>query len=631
MIGVLALVAGLRAGRAEPRHHDRARVDRVRHAVRGRRARAAASALVGAVRRGPGHGRWCSPRRSAGPASSRSSTRGPTRATPATRPCSRWSASARRPVRRRPRRIRAKWGYLPVRPHRLHLRDHRRGARPGRRLLVVGCCSWRSAVLGVRTAMAAPDRFGMLLAVGITAWFLVQAFINIGAVIGVLPITGVPLPFISFGGSSLLVTMAAAGLLLNVARQPDGRRAASAADWRQTRPGRYRRRRHGRPPAARPRGRRRRWSSAATTGHDPLRRQRPRRRGRARAGRGFALDELPGRGHPAPAHARATSGRASACAGHRARASASCAAAGPRSWSCSAATPASPAAWARCSAGVPLVLLEQNAKAGAANRVLRRFATAARCRSRAPTCRAAIVTGNPLRAEIAARPSAPDRAAARAELGLPADRTVIGVFSGSLGSRRINEAVRGPGRALGGPRRPRGPPRGRPARLRRRTRARHGLAEPPRAGSSTRCVEYEDRMEPAARGRRRGGDPGRRHGGRAGGARRARGARAAADRHPRPPDGQRPAVAAGGGAVVVPDAELDADRLATELDALLDDPDRLAHMAAGDAPVGAARRRRAGGRRSSRRSRPAGARLSGRHRPRPAASRSTSSASAAPG
>ena len=59
----------------------------------------------------------------------------------------------------------------------------------------------------MRTALRAPDRFGMLLATGITTWIVVQAFVNIGAVVGVLPITGVPLPFVSFGGSSLVVTM----------------------------------------------------------------------------------------------------------------------------------------------------------------------------------------------------------------------------------------------------------------------------------------------------------------------------------------------------------------------------------------------------------------------------------------
>ncbi len=74
-------------------------------------------------------------------------------------------------------------------------------------------------VAGIRTAMRAPDRYGMLIATGVTGWLLIQAFVNIGAVVGVLPITGVPLPFVSFGGSSLVVTMAAMGLLLNVARQ----------------------------------------------------------------------------------------------------------------------------------------------------------------------------------------------------------------------------------------------------------------------------------------------------------------------------------------------------------------------------------------------------------------------------
>ena len=63
------------------------------------------------------------------------------------------------------------------------------------------------------------DRFGALLVIGVTAWILVQAFINIGAVLGVLPITGVPLPFMSAGGTSLITTMAGVGLVLNVARK----------------------------------------------------------------------------------------------------------------------------------------------------------------------------------------------------------------------------------------------------------------------------------------------------------------------------------------------------------------------------------------------------------------------------
>jgi cell division protein FtsW len=72
--------------------------------------------------------------------------------------------------------------------------------------------------LGVQTALGARDMYGALLAGGVTAWFGVQAIVNIGGVTGSLPMTGLTLPFISYGGSSLMVSMAAAGLLLNVAR-----------------------------------------------------------------------------------------------------------------------------------------------------------------------------------------------------------------------------------------------------------------------------------------------------------------------------------------------------------------------------------------------------------------------------
>jgi cell division protein FtsW len=84
------------------------------------------------------------------------------------------------------------------------------------------------AVFGMRAALHAPDRFGTLMAAGITAWILAQAFVNIGGVVGILPITGLTLPFISFGGTSLVVTMAATGVLLNIAaqgRDPAARRA----------------------------------------------------------------------------------------------------------------------------------------------------------------------------------------------------------------------------------------------------------------------------------------------------------------------------------------------------------------------------------------------------------------------
>jgi cell division protein FtsW len=82
-------------------------------------------------------------------------------------------------------------------------------------LLLLGAFVW----LGIRAAMRSPDRFGGLLALGLVAWVATETLINVGAVVGVLPVTGIPLPFISFGGSSLVITMAAAGILINIARQ----------------------------------------------------------------------------------------------------------------------------------------------------------------------------------------------------------------------------------------------------------------------------------------------------------------------------------------------------------------------------------------------------------------------------
>jgi len=73
-------------------------------------------------------------------------------------------------------------------------------------------------VLGMRVALGAREMFGSLLAAGIAGWFAFQSIINIGGATGSLPLTGLTLPFMSAGGSSLMVSMAAAGVLLNVAR-----------------------------------------------------------------------------------------------------------------------------------------------------------------------------------------------------------------------------------------------------------------------------------------------------------------------------------------------------------------------------------------------------------------------------
>ena len=75
------------------------------------------------------------------------------------------------------------------------------------------------AVAGYRIALSARDLHQQVLAAGLTTLVVVQAAINIGAVVGVLPVTGVPLPFVSFGGSSLIILLACSGLLVNIGRR----------------------------------------------------------------------------------------------------------------------------------------------------------------------------------------------------------------------------------------------------------------------------------------------------------------------------------------------------------------------------------------------------------------------------
>lgn len=82
-------------------------------------------------------------------------------------------------------------------------------------LFLFAVFAWR----GLRVAMRAPDTFGSMLAVGITSMIVLQAFLNIGVVTGSLPTTGITLPFISVGGSSLVVTLAGVGILLNISSQ----------------------------------------------------------------------------------------------------------------------------------------------------------------------------------------------------------------------------------------------------------------------------------------------------------------------------------------------------------------------------------------------------------------------------
>jgi len=74
--------------------------------------------------------------------------------------------------------------------------------------------AWR----GMKIALSAPDEFGRLLAVGIVTWIVLQAFINMSAISGLIPLTGIPLPFISYGGTSLAVLLASIGILLNISK-----------------------------------------------------------------------------------------------------------------------------------------------------------------------------------------------------------------------------------------------------------------------------------------------------------------------------------------------------------------------------------------------------------------------------
>ena len=91
------------------------------------------------------------------------------------------------------------------------------------------------AYRGFRIALAAPDTFGGLLAAGVTAWLCLQAFVNIGVVVTLIPVTGITLPFVSAGGSSLIVSLVAAGILLSVSRETavsGGWNASGDRGWR---------------------------------------------------------------------------------------------------------------------------------------------------------------------------------------------------------------------------------------------------------------------------------------------------------------------------------------------------------------------------------------------------------------
>ena len=75
------------------------------------------------------------------------------------------------------------------------------------------------AEAATKASLLAPDRFGSLLALGLTMMVLLQALVNISVVLGMLPTKGIPLPFVSNGGSSLVINLVAMGILLNISQQ----------------------------------------------------------------------------------------------------------------------------------------------------------------------------------------------------------------------------------------------------------------------------------------------------------------------------------------------------------------------------------------------------------------------------
>ena len=239
----------------------------------------------------------------------------------------------------------------------------------GATLVVLCFCviAWR----GLRTAMRAPDSFGAFLALGITMMLVLQAFVNISVVLGLLPTKGIPLPLVSNGGSSMLINLLGVGVLLNISQHStdgDGSRVTGARADRG--------RRHRRAPVP---GHRAGARAAAARSVDAgvVRRHGAGRRGARGAAREVSA-RPDSRGRPeGQVAARALDGVLAAAARGRRRVARRRRSTGPTSWSASADLRRVRCSLLAALRGYPTMLLEQNALPGITNRLLARVVRAA--------------------------------------------------------------------------------------------------------------------------------------------------------------------------------------------------------------------------------------------------------------